>query len=383
MIKAAVIGTGGIARAHIEAYKTFPSRCKITRMVDIAPGKAAEAAAKAGLDAAGSERFEDAVNDPEVDLVDICTPPFEHAKITCAALNAGKHVIVEKPMAASLEECDAMLEAAKRSGRVFSPVAQNRFRASVARLKKMLESGAAGRVCHAQADSFWWRDKSYYDIWWRGTWEKENGGCTLNHAVHHIDMLIWMLGMPEGVTALLRNAAHDNSEVEDLSISALEYAESAVCSPGAAAQITASAVHHGEEQQIIFQCEKARISMPWKVYASTGRPGGSPEENRPLEEKLSRAYAAIPEPVYEGHRGQIDDVLTAIETGREPLVGGIDGRNTVELITAIYKSGSGRQAVELPLQRDDPFYTAAGILKSVPRFYKKASSRPAPAPGLQ
>lgn len=94
----------------------------------------------------------------------------------------------------------------------------------------------------AQIDSFWWRGHCYYDLWWRGTWEKEGGGCTLNHAVHHIDMLLWMMGLPESVTSVLSNVAHDNAQVEDLSMSILRY-------PRSLAQLTASVVHHGEEQR--------------------------------------------------------------------------------------------------------------------------------------
>ena len=102
----------------------------------------------------------------------------------------------------------------------------------------------------------------YYDLWWRGTWEKEGGGYTLNHAVHHIDMLCWMMGLPDKVTSILANTAHDNAEVEDLSGSVLQY-------PHALGQLTASVVHHGEEQQLVFQCEKAKISAPFSVHAST------------------------------------------------------------------------------------------------------------------
>ena len=131
-------------------------------------------------------------------------------------------MVCEKPMAASLEECDNMLKARDESGRLLSIIAQNRFRRGIRDLKALLDSSIARPVRHAQVDSFGWRGHCYYDLWWRGTWEKEGGGCTLNHAVHHIDMLLWMMGSPEQVTSFLANTAHDNAEVEDLSISAWE-----------------------------------------------------------------------------------------------------------------------------------------------------------------
>ncbi len=226
---------------------------------------------------------------------------------------------------------------------------------------------------HAQIDSYWWRGHSYYDLWWRGTWQKEGGGCTLNHAVHHIDLLGWMLGLPRTLTAVMSNVSHDNAEVEDISIAILQYAASGLCAKDALAQVTSSVIHHGEEQQIIFQCEKARISAPWKIAASTPQPDGFPLKNETLENDLTAYYEAMPALPYVNHSGQIDNVLTAIETNGAPLIQGIDGRRTIELITAIYKSGSERRPVEFPIKTDDPFYTAEGIMRSVPRFFDKTN----------
>jgi predicted dehydrogenase len=367
MLSVAIIGTGNISRLHVEACLTFPERCKITRLADLYPEKSEQMNQNYKLDAQVSKSYKDILDDPDIDLVSICTPPYTHAETAIDCLNAGKNVLVEKPMAASLEECDAMIGAAKKSGKVFSVVAQNRFRDPIANLKKVLDSGKIGRVVHAQVDSLWWRGHSYYDLWWRGTWEKEGGGCTLNHAVHHIDMLGWMLGPPVKVSAMMSNTAHDNAEVEDISVAVLLYAG------GALAQITSSVIHHGEEQQIIFQGEKARISAPWKPAAQTAQPNGFPAKtpNEALLGELNEYYESLPKLTHIAHAGQIDDVLRAIEEGKEPLIGGEDGRNTIELITAIYKAGSLGQTVDLPLKKDDPFYTVSGILSKVPRFYKK------------
>ncbi|MDR3138929.1 MAG: Gfo/Idh/MocA family oxidoreductase, partial [Treponema sp.] len=322
----------------------------------------------------------DVLSAKDIDLVSICTPPYCHAEIAIDFLKAGKNVIVEKPMAASLEECDAMIAAAKASGKVFSVIAQNRFRDPIMNLKTVLDSGKIGRVVHAQVDSYWWRGHSYYDLWWRGTWEKEGGGCTLNHAVHHIDMLGWMLGRPDRVSAILSNASHDNAEVEDISVAVMGYGggensgTGGLCAPGALAQVTSSVIHHGEEQQLIFQGEKARISAPWKVYASQPQPNGFPLEDTAAEKELQDYYDSLPKLACIGHAGQIDNVMTALETGKDILIKGEDGRLTIELITAIYKAGTEQCTIKLPIQRDDPFYTAAGIMERVPHFYKKSAS---------
>ncbi|MBR2287551.1 MAG: Gfo/Idh/MocA family oxidoreductase, partial [Clostridia bacterium] len=302
MIQVAIIGTGNISHAHIHAYLLFPERVHIAALVDIIPGKAEKVKKQYGLDCDCYLDHHNILTRPDIDLVDCCTPPYVHAEITINALHSGKNALCEKPMAASLEECDAMIRARDASGKKLSVIAQNRFRKPIRDLKALLDSGIAGPVRACQVDSFWWRGHCYYDLWWRGTWEKEGGGCTLNHAVHHIDMLGWMMGLPQRVTSVLANTAHDNAEVEDLSMSIMEY-------PSALGLLTASVVHHGEEQTLTFQCEKAKIAAPFSVYASVSRPNGFPEENPQLEEEIRAFTDSLPPVVFEGHDGQIDNVL--------------------------------------------------------------------------
>lgn len=367
MVRVAIVGTGNISQIHIDAYQAFPERCQIVALVDIYPQKAEEKARRYNIACDVYNDHRKILERDDIDLVDICTPPYVHADIAINCLRSGKNVLVEKPMAASLDECDEMLAAAKESGKMLSSIAQNRFRKPIAGLKSVLDTGLAGDVKHVQVDSFWWRGHCYYDLWWRGLWSKEGGGCTLNHAVHHIDMLGWMMGLPQEVTAVMANVAHDNAEVEDLSVAVLRYS-------GALASVTSSVVHHGEEQQLIFQCDQARISAPWRAKASVSADNGFPVENKALEAELDAQYAAYPELLYEGHAGQIDDVLTALEEKRKPAIGGIDGRKTIELITAIYKAGSLKKTISLPIMRDDPFYTVEGMMAQVPYFYRKSAS---------
>ncbi|MBP3452131.1 MAG: Gfo/Idh/MocA family oxidoreductase [Clostridia bacterium] len=367
MIRVAIVGTGNISHAHVHAYLQFPDRCKIVALVDIVPAKAQAMKEKYGLDAQVYDDHEKILPLTDIDLVDVCTPPYVHASISINCLKSGKNVVCEKPMAASLEECDAMLRARDESGKKLSIIAQNRFRQPIADLKALLDSGIAGPVRSAQVDSFWWRGHCYYDLWWRGTWEKEGGGCTLNHAVHHIDMLCWMMGLPQKVTSILANVAHDNAEVEDLSASILQY-------PGALAQLTASVVHHAEEQQLVFQCEKAKIAAPFACYASTSMGNGFPTRNEALEKEIADYVAALPRVQYEGHDGQLENILTAIEQDKDVAITGEEGRRTIELITAVYKAGTISQTVELPLKKDDPFYTVEGIMANVPHFYEKTTS---------
>lgn len=364
MLRIAIVGTGTIADAHIRGYLEFPDDCRIVGLADVAPGRAAAKAAAFGLtDVVAYDDPADLFRRGEVDLVSIATPPATHASLSIAALDAGMHVLVEKPMAPSLEDCDAMLEAQRRSGMLLSVVAQNRFRDDTALLKDILDAGMLGSVSHVSVDSAWWRGLPYYDLSWRGTWESEGGGSTLNHAIHHIDLLLWLMGRPSEVIAMLTNAQHDNAEVEDLSVAVLRYGR-------ALAQLTSSVVHHGEEQGIVIQGERARVSQPWRVSAELSTPQGfpAPGGDSALIADLE-AFAARRTPRrHDGHAGQIEDLLGAIRDARLPLATGEDGRNAVELVTAIYQAAIERRAVALPLRPDDPYYRSGQLIDRAPRF---------------
>jgi len=371
MIKVGIIGTGSISESHLRGYAEHGDACKVVALCDIVPGKARAKADKHGLtEATCYEDAADLLAAGGIDLVSIATPPSTHAALTIAALEAGVHVIVEKPMAPSLQECDAMIAAQQASGKVLSVVAQNRFRDDLATLKEALESGLIGSVSHVRIDSAWWRGLSYYDLWWRGTWESEGGGCTLNHAIHHIDLLLWLMGRPSEVAAMLANAQHDNAEVEDLSAAILRYGRGL-------AELTSSVVHHGQEQTIVVQGELASISQPWQVVAEVSQPNGFPIPGGDAERvaALNQVAADHTPLAHIGHAGQLGDVLGAIRADRPPRIGGEDGRNAVEVVTAIYKSGIERQFVALPLAPDDPYYLTNGLLERAPHFFEKSASK--------
>jgi predicted dehydrogenase len=371
MFTVGMIGCGNISRSHLRGYTAFPDRCRVVALADIDPAKAEEKRAEFGLDdAVVYESPEALLAAGGVDLVSIATPPDTHAPLTVWALEAGVNVLVEKPMAPSLEECDAMLAAARRSGRLLSVVAQNRFRDDMAILKAAVDSGLAGPVSHVQVNSAWWRGLSYYDLWWRGTWASEGGGCTLNHAIHHIDLALWLMGRPNHVTAVLTNAQHDNAEVEDLSVAILQYDRALV-------ELTSSVVHHGQEQAIVVQGRDARISQPWLVAAEIAQPNGFPvkgEGNQALIDRLEAVNDSHVPLAHTVHPGQVDDVLSALESGRPPAITGEDGRNAVELVTAIYESGIERRTVDFPLQADDPYYRAGYLTAKAPHFFEKTNS---------
>ena len=368
MIGIAILGIGSIAETHIKAFKAFPERCTIRVLCDLYPEKAEQCAFSHGLDVVVYQDYRDVLARNDVDLVSICLPPSAHAETAIAALAAGKHTIVEKPMAASLAECDLMIGAAEEARKLLSVVAQNRYSNPAMKVKRLIETGVCGRILHAVANSLWWRGQSYYDLWWRGTWAKEGGGCTLNHAVHHIDLLRWMMGSPEEVTAVFSNANHGNSEVEDLSVAILKFPG------GSLGVVTASLISHGEDQELIFQTERARLSVPWHLKTSLPMENGFPMDDPTTQREIQNLYASLPDIPYEGHAGQFDNVLGAIEGSAQLLIDGREGRATLELIMGIYKSAATKTTISLPLQKGDAAYRKETLLALMPRFHEKKRS---------
>ena len=262
-----------------------------------------------------------------------------------------------------------MLAAAQASGCLLSVVAQNRFKTPVMKLKQVLDAGLLGRVLHAQVDSFWWRGGNYYDLWWRGTWDKEGGGCTMNHAVHHIDLFQWMMGLPTELLAVNANLNHENSEVEDFSTAVLTYPD------GSIGQITASLVHHGEEQQLVFQGERAKVGLPWQVSAMKQQENGFPGGRRRHAGARSKpATISCPPSSTKG-------TTARSPTSSAPSSGTSRCWSTAHRADARWNwsapsTSPGIWEARSPcrLTPDDPFYTREGILRTARHFHEKTRS---------
>lgn len=369
MLGVAIVGAGAVAGVHVGAYQQFADRCEIRVLCDMFKDKAQKIKESNNLDQADVlEDWHEILTRDDIDVVSLCLPAGEHGKVSVPLLLADKHVLVEKPMAPSLAECDAMIEASKKSGAILGAVSQNRFKIPVMKVKKLIETKAAGRVLLATVNSLWWRGENYYDLAWRGRWSTESGGVVMSHAVHHLDMLQWMIGMPEKVTAVIANNAHGNSECEDIAVAILQY-------PDKTAQLTTTLVSHDEEQEMIFQTEKARLSIPWKPAASKALGNGFPTENSDVLKELQAKYDALPELKLEGHPAQIKNFLDAVEGKDALLIDGNEGRKTIEMIMAIYKSAyTGRTAV-LPISPKDVFYSKERVVRIMPHFHEKTLNK--------
>lgn len=363
MLRVMIIGCGGIGPAHIEGYLRAGEDAQIDYLADSQVERAQAVKEKYHLEGARAVAdYREAFG--HVDVVSVCTPPATHRDIAVDALRHGCHVLLEKPMAPSLAECDEILRVARENGRCLTGVVQGRFITENRRVTDMVRGGAYGRSLYTQVNSQWYRGDSYYDLAWRGLWEKEGGGCTLVHSIHHIDLLLWTKGMPRTVTSFMTNLAHPNSQEEDLSVSLFGYED------GSVAQVNSGLICHGERQQLVFQMEKAGLTLPFDVMASHPRENGFPDDDETLIRAAKEDYAARPALAHENHEGQIQNFLAHILRG-EPLVAdGQDARNCIEVITAIYCSAIAGKTVTLPLPAEGTYYTGAWR-KDAPHFHEK------------
>lgn len=365
---AAIIGTGNIAPQHVAGYLAHPERVEIKVLCDIFGDKAEKFAAVHGLeDCEIVTDYHELLGRDDIDLVSLCLPPSVHAEAAIDFMNAGKDVICEKPMAASLEEADRMNETAQRTGRILAVISQNRYRNNLYKVKKILDTGMLGRILFVKVNSFWYRGTNYYTLWWRGTWDKEGGGCTLNHAVHQIDILNYLMGKPLSITSVMANLAHDNAEIEDISLSLLRY-------PNALAEVNVTLCNHDERQEFEIVTEKATITVPWSVHAVKQLPNGFFEANPEMEKQLQDIYDSIPDLEMEGHPAEIGNVLKAIAGEEDLLIDGKAGKDALDVIYGIYESAVERREVTLPIPADSPFYTKEGMLGKVPVYHEKSVS---------
>jgi UDP-N-acetyl-2-amino-2-deoxyglucuronate dehydrogenase len=347
----AIIGTGGIAEAHIFAYQKEPERARIVALVDVAKGRADAIAELYGIESVYAE-YREVLERENVDAVSICTPPFTHVEMSVAALRAGKHVLCEKPVAPTLVGVDAIEEAHKASGRVFAAAFQLRFGRGAQQLQLLLDEGRFGRLHLGIAETLWYRDDEYYSSGpWRGKWETEAGGVTVSQAIHLIDLLLWYFGEPVSVFAEA-GVFRTPTEGDDVSVAVVRFKS------GAIGQITSTVSAFGDERSRVevYGSEMTAISSgsayspssePFQLSAPD--PAAAEEAQRYADERVPSGYRVL-------HRGAIRDFLDAIREGREPLAGIEASRNALHVTAGIYKSAMTGTPVTLPITRDDPFY---------------------------
>lgn len=356
----ALVGCGKVGAIHADAFRGLPES-RFVAVCDADRHRSESFAARYGV-----RSFTDArqmFEDPEVQMVSICTPHPIHAELAIAAARAGVHALVEKPMAASLKDCDQMIAASAQAGVQLGVVSQRRFYEPVVRVKQAIEQGKIGQPILATLVVMGWRDEAYYrSDPWRGRWDTEGGGVLVNQTPHQLDLLQWFMGPIQELFGYWDNLNHPTIEVEDTAVAVLRFAN------GALGTILVS-----NSQKPGFY---GKIHIHGENGASVGvqTDGGSPfiagvteaveppindVWTVPGQEHLladwqaqDRARAQTIDVMSYYHKLQIQDFLRSIGTGRQPAVTGREGQKHVELFSALYRSQRDRKPVRFPLDAE-------------------------------
>jgi UDP-N-acetyl-2-amino-2-deoxyglucuronate dehydrogenase len=301
------------------------------------------------------------MTDTRSDLVIVCTAHPYHKEPAIEAALAGANVLVEKPLASDLQDCDDIIKACKKSHVRLGVISQRRWYEPVKRIKDAIERGRIGKPVLAVVTILGWRDKAYYDSdAWRGTWETEGGGVLVNQSPHQLDILLWYMGEIDEVYGIWRNLNHPYIEVDDTAIAIVKFKSGAIGNilvsnsqkPGLYGKVHV----HGENGASVG------VQTDGGAMFIAGRTGvAEPPVNDlwtiPGEEDLLKQWIIEDTGIFNNcdatvkyMQCQIKDFLHSIGSGMEPAVTGEDGRRTVELFTAIYRSTRDNMPVKFPLK---------------------------------
>jgi UDP-N-acetyl-2-amino-2-deoxyglucuronate dehydrogenase len=279
-------------------------------------------------------------------------PSGLHAEVGLQAVQAGKHLAVEKPVDVTLEAADRLIGAARTAGVALTVMSQHRFDPGVIEAKRLIGEGALGRLVLGEASTKWYRGQAYYDsAGWRGTWAMD-GGSLLNQGVHYVDLLRWLMGPVTEVTAVCTTQAHQ-IEVEDTSLAIVRFTSGAV-----GTIVSSTAVFPGFPQRLEITGTKGTViiedgrlvSLAFGAQAADGapEPGPGSQPGAGAESGAESGAAADPAALdVSGHAAQLGDLLAAIDEGRAPAVDGEAGRAALEIVCAVYESSRSGRTVTL------------------------------------
>lgn len=346
MITVAIIGAG-IGRAHLKGYQALPERYSVKTLCDLDKDRAVEVVG--GSNIAIETDLKKVMADPGIDLVDVCLPPHLHYPVTMQVLEAGKHVVCEKPLVTSLKEADELLAAAAKAGRRLTPVFQYRFGPAMAKLNALIDAGLAGRPYAASLETHWDRDTAYYAVPWRGTWSGENGGAVLGHAIHNHDLLTAIMGPVKQLSATVATRVNE-IEVEDCA--AISFLMENGCV--ATSSITLGAATNTSRIRFCFEGFTAESAT--EPYAPA-EGAWTFTARKPVEQaKIDEILEQVPEG-HSGFAGFFEALANALENGGTRAVTAEDGRKSIELVTAIYQASRLNKAIDLPLTADSELYS--------------------------
>ena len=345
MINIAILGAG-IGREHLVALRELQDSFRVVAVVDQNLNRIEEI--RSGDKFVAYSNIAQALSDPKVDVVDICLPPHLHFDVTKDALNAGKHVICEKPLATSMSDVDLIAQASLRNKRQVFPVFQYRWGPSLAQLRHLMALGLAGQLQVASLETHWSRKADYYDVPWRGTWAGERGGAVLGHAIHNHDLLTHIAG---DVTALSAMTATRVNDIETEDCATISFA----LTSGALASSSITLGSANDETRFRFVFEKLTATSGIAPYAPGSGPWTFIARDKIQQSQVDQAVSETPlEGI--GFQGFFVEIERAINGKVNRAVTLQEGAASIALVTAIYHSARTGERVVLPLSLDHQLY---------------------------
>jgi len=351
-----ILGCGVIGPHHARAIAGLES-AELVAVADVIP----ELAKKLGseYECFPYPSLEEMLSSVDLDAVCVCTPSGMHAEGAITALEAGKHVVIEKPVDVTLEAADRLLEVQRATGRKVAVVSQHRFDAATQAVHDAITSGKFGRLTSGSAEVRWWRSQSYYDSGgWRGTWELDGGGVLINQAIHSIDLLQWLMGPVDEVTAYTGLLSHERIEVEDTAVAILKFADGTlgtiVATTAAYPGLTATIAVHGDRGSAIIDDDELRYfhaageGQEGEAYGAGGGENQAEEiMERYGEVESATGAGADPGSLSMAHRDQIQDFVEAVREDRVPSINLEEGRKPLSIIQGIYESARVGEPVRI------------------------------------
>ncbi|MBV9313878.1 MAG: Gfo/Idh/MocA family oxidoreductase [Pseudonocardia sp.] len=348
-IRFAVVGAGMIGAVHCAAIVALADVAELTVVADRTESVAAAMAHKHRAGGYTTD-VAAALNRHDVDAVAVCTPSGTHADLAVAALRAGKHVVIEKPIDISLAAADRVIAAERECGRTIAVISQHRFDRSTEKVASAVRAGELGTLTSTNASCAWWRGQSYYDSGqWRGTRELDGGGATMNQAVHTIDLMLAVMGRPVEVFAYTALLAHERIEVEDTAVAVVRFASGALGTvhattaayPGLDASLRVfgtrgSAVIAGDELTFIYRSQGPAAEIAMSESGAEVNQVTESDRLRPEERTLGPA-----------HQAQLRDFVQAVTHGTPVRVGTAQARAALAVVLGMYESARTGRAVPL------------------------------------
>jgi predicted dehydrogenase len=339
----AIVGTGMIAGYHAQAIQQTPG-ARLVAVVSRTPEKGRAFAERYAIPVL-VESVAQAVARDDVHAVTVTTPSGAHLEPALTSIQAGKHVIVEKPLETTPARVDRLLAAASERRVKLAGIFQGRFGAGARRVKAALDAGRFGRLVLASAYVKWYRSAEYYTTPWKGRWELDGGGALMNQAIHGVDLLQWFAGLPEEVSGWMTRRVHHGIEADDTTVASLRFPS------GALGTIEATtATWPGWSRRIELCGELGAVCLEddritrWDFQRFEA---GDEQALAPAGDALGSGAGAASGISIEGHLRQLSDFVDAINSDRAPSIDGHEGRKAVALVHAIYESARRGVAVRL------------------------------------